>query len=165
MCMQMTSLTSCFPDRNLGFKISLHCPCCTFVASNNYIIPNKSEELEARFAGKWNLVVWGMVGRAYVVNLERDEVSSHVKVGLFGEAWGVSLVWAKVWLERNMWRHKGLEERNCFLVHAVQCPVMTWWYWLTDGSALTLFNSEALYSSCKQTNFSSVLSIQASPPN
>ncbi|XP_020919956.1 transforming growth factor beta-2 isoform X5 [Sus scrofa] len=38
-------------DRNLGFKISLHCPCCTFVPSNNYIIPNKSEELEARFAG------------------------------------------------------------------------------------------------------------------
>lgn len=39
------------PDRNNGFKISLHCPCCTFVPSNNYIIPNKSEELEARFAG------------------------------------------------------------------------------------------------------------------
>ncbi|XP_013013124.1 transforming growth factor beta-2 proprotein isoform X2 [Cavia porcellus] len=38
-------------DRNLGFKISLHCPCCTFVPSNNYIIPNKTEELEARFAG------------------------------------------------------------------------------------------------------------------
>ncbi|KAB0377206.1 hypothetical protein FD755_011650, partial [Muntiacus reevesi] len=38
-------------NRNLGFKISLHCPCCTFVPSNNYIIPNKSEELEARFAG------------------------------------------------------------------------------------------------------------------
>ncbi|XP_035464166.1 transforming growth factor beta-2 proprotein isoform X2 [Scophthalmus maximus] len=33
-------------DRNSGFKISLHCPCCTFVPSNNYIIPNKSEELE-----------------------------------------------------------------------------------------------------------------------
>lgn len=42
----------CFStDRNSGFKISLHCPCCTFVPSNNYIIPNKSEELEARFAG------------------------------------------------------------------------------------------------------------------
>lgn len=39
------------PDRNKGFKISLHCPCCTFVPSNNYIIPNKSEELETRFAG------------------------------------------------------------------------------------------------------------------
>ncbi|XP_028280596.1 transforming growth factor beta-2 proprotein [Parambassis ranga] len=38
-------------NRNSGFKISLHCPCCTFVPSNNYIIPNKSEELEARFAG------------------------------------------------------------------------------------------------------------------
>ncbi|XP_059195241.1 transforming growth factor beta-2 proprotein [Centropristis striata] len=37
--------------RNSGFKISLHCPCCTFVPSNNYIIPNKSEELETRFAG------------------------------------------------------------------------------------------------------------------
>ncbi|XP_066552399.1 transforming growth factor beta-2 proprotein [Amia ocellicauda] len=38
-------------DRNNGFKISLHCPCCTFVPSNNNIIPNKSEELETRFAG------------------------------------------------------------------------------------------------------------------
>ncbi|CAH2254174.1 transforming growth factor beta-2 isoform X2 [Pelobates cultripes] len=38
-------------NRNLGFKISLHCPCCTFVPSNNYIIPNKTEELETRFAG------------------------------------------------------------------------------------------------------------------
>ncbi|KAI7790387.1 putative transforming growth factor beta-2 [Triplophysa rosa] len=38
-------------NRNNGFKISLHCPCCTFVPSNNYIIPNKSEELETRFAG------------------------------------------------------------------------------------------------------------------
>ncbi|XP_044283438.1 transforming growth factor beta-2 proprotein isoform X4 [Varanus komodoensis] len=42
-------------DRNLGFKISLHCPCCTFVPSNNYIIPNKSEELEARFAGTYKI--------------------------------------------------------------------------------------------------------------
>ncbi|XP_043931660.1 transforming growth factor beta-2 proprotein-like [Protopterus annectens] len=38
-------------DRNLGFKISVHCPCCTFIPSTNNIIPNKSEELEARFAG------------------------------------------------------------------------------------------------------------------
>ncbi|OCT77579.1 transforming growth factor beta-2 proprotein-like isoform X2 [Xenopus laevis] len=38
-------------DRNLGFKISLHCPCCTFIPSTNYIIPNKSEELETKFAG------------------------------------------------------------------------------------------------------------------
>ncbi|KAM9743169.1 transforming growth factor beta-2 proprotein [Menidia menidia] len=38
-------------DRNSGFKISLHCPCRTFVPSNNFIIPNKSEELEVRFAG------------------------------------------------------------------------------------------------------------------
>ncbi|KAK2119315.1 Transforming growth factor beta-2 proprotein [Saguinus oedipus] len=37
-------------DRNLRFKISLHCSCCTFVPSNNYIIPNESEELEARVA-------------------------------------------------------------------------------------------------------------------
>lgn len=45
-------LDSAFPTgRNSGFKLSLHCPCCTFVPSNNYIIPNKSEELEARFAG------------------------------------------------------------------------------------------------------------------
>ena len=42
------------------------------------------------------------MGRAYVVNLAGDEVSSNVKVGLFGEAWGVSLVWAKVWLERDV---------------------------------------------------------------
>lgn len=55
----MTSLTCCFPDRNLGFKISLHCPCCTFVPSNNYIIPNKSEELEARFAGNWSFILTG----------------------------------------------------------------------------------------------------------
>ncbi|XP_066575192.1 transforming growth factor beta-2 proprotein [Amia ocellicauda] len=38
-------------DRNLGLKLSVHCPCCTFIPSNNNIIPNKSEELEARFAG------------------------------------------------------------------------------------------------------------------
>uniref|UniRef100_UPI00398E4639 transforming growth factor beta-2 proprotein-like n=1 Tax=Pristiophorus japonicus TaxID=55135 RepID=UPI00398E4639 len=38
-------------DRNLGFKISVHCPCCTFIPSSNNILPNKSEELEARFAG------------------------------------------------------------------------------------------------------------------
>lgn len=52
-------VSHCFslpPDRNNGFKISLHCPCCTFVPSNNYIIPNKSEELEARFAGGFG---WG----------------------------------------------------------------------------------------------------------
>ncbi|CAN0396383.1 unnamed protein product [Lampetra planeri] len=38
-------------DNNFGFKISVHCPCCTFVTSNNNIIPNRSEELAARFAG------------------------------------------------------------------------------------------------------------------
>jgi len=51
ICKNQPHLLLCFADRNLGFKISLHCPCCTFVPSNNYIIPNKSEELEARFAG------------------------------------------------------------------------------------------------------------------
>ncbi|CAL8338119.1 unnamed protein product [Gadus morhua 'NCC'] len=50
-------------DRNNGFKISLHCPCCTFVASNNYIIPNKSEELEARFAGIDDSFIQGGVPR------------------------------------------------------------------------------------------------------
>uniref|UniRef100_A0A673MWR9 Transforming growth factor beta n=1 Tax=Sinocyclocheilus rhinocerous TaxID=307959 RepID=A0A673MWR9_9TELE len=40
-----------FRERNLGLKISVHCPCCTFVPSTNNIVPNKSEELEARFAG------------------------------------------------------------------------------------------------------------------
>lgn len=38
-------------ERNLGLKLSIHCPCCTFVPSTNNIVPNKSEELEARFAG------------------------------------------------------------------------------------------------------------------
>uniref|UniRef100_A0A673MWM6 Transforming growth factor beta n=1 Tax=Sinocyclocheilus rhinocerous TaxID=307959 RepID=A0A673MWM6_9TELE len=40
-----------FRGQNLGLKISVHCPCCTFVPSTNNIVPNKSEELEARFAG------------------------------------------------------------------------------------------------------------------
>ncbi|XP_030622060.1 transforming growth factor beta-2 proprotein [Chanos chanos] len=38
-------------EKNLGLKLSVHCPCCTFVPSTNNIVPNKSEELEARFAG------------------------------------------------------------------------------------------------------------------
>ncbi|XP_041094021.1 transforming growth factor beta-2 proprotein [Polyodon spathula] len=37
--------------RNLGLKISVHCPCCTFIPSNNNILPNRSEELECHFAG------------------------------------------------------------------------------------------------------------------
>lgn len=48
----LLDLCLCFSTgRNNGFKLSLHCPCCTLIPSNNYIIPNKSEELEARFAG------------------------------------------------------------------------------------------------------------------
>ncbi|KAM4621552.1 transforming growth factor beta-2 proprotein [Polymixia lowei] len=38
-------------DINLGLKLGVHCPCCTFVPSTNNIVPNKSEELEALFAG------------------------------------------------------------------------------------------------------------------
>ncbi|XP_018592829.2 transforming growth factor beta-2 proprotein [Scleropages formosus] len=38
-------------DRNLGLKLSVHCPCCTFIPATNNIVPNKTEELEARFAG------------------------------------------------------------------------------------------------------------------
>ncbi|XP_048475589.1 transforming growth factor beta-2 proprotein [Rhincodon typus] len=38
-------------DRNQGLKVSVHCPCCTFIPSSNNIISNSSEELEARFAG------------------------------------------------------------------------------------------------------------------
>ncbi|XP_078392096.1 transforming growth factor beta-2 proprotein-like [Cetorhinus maximus] len=38
-------------DRNQGLKLSVHCPCCTFIPSSNNIISNRSEELEARFAG------------------------------------------------------------------------------------------------------------------
>ncbi|XP_078064276.1 transforming growth factor beta-2 proprotein-like, partial [Mustelus asterias] len=37
-------------DRNQGLKLSVHCPCCTFVPSSNNIIANRTEELEARFA-------------------------------------------------------------------------------------------------------------------
>uniref|UniRef100_A0A4W4GE55 Transforming growth factor beta n=1 Tax=Electrophorus electricus TaxID=8005 RepID=A0A4W4GE55_ELEEL len=40
-----------FQEKNLGLKLSVHCPCCTFVPSTNNILFNKSEELEARFAG------------------------------------------------------------------------------------------------------------------
>ncbi|KAM6923570.1 transforming growth factor beta-2 proprotein [Xenentodon cancila] len=39
------------PEHNLGLKLGVHCPCCTFVPSTNNIVPNKSEELEALFAG------------------------------------------------------------------------------------------------------------------
>uniref|UniRef100_A0AAQ5YFT4 Transforming growth factor beta-2 proprotein n=1 Tax=Amphiprion ocellaris TaxID=80972 RepID=A0AAQ5YFT4_AMPOC len=39
------------PESNLGLKLGVHCPCCTFVPSTNNIVPNKSEELEALFAG------------------------------------------------------------------------------------------------------------------
>lgn len=41
-------------ENNLGLKLGVHCPCCTFVPSTNNIVPNKSEELEALFAG----VLW-----------------------------------------------------------------------------------------------------------
>lgn len=40
------------PENNLGLKLGVHCPCCTFVPSTNNIVPNKSEELEALFAGR-----------------------------------------------------------------------------------------------------------------
>ncbi|CAJ1058737.1 transforming growth factor beta-2 proprotein-like [Xyrichtys novacula] len=39
------------PENNLGLKLGVHCPCCTFIPSTNNIVPNKSEELEALFAG------------------------------------------------------------------------------------------------------------------
>lgn len=38
-------------ENNLGLKLGVHCPCCTFIPSTNNIVPNKSEELEALFAG------------------------------------------------------------------------------------------------------------------
>ncbi|XP_061461908.1 transforming growth factor beta-2 proprotein-like [Rhineura floridana] len=38
-------------ERNLGFKLGVHCPCCTYVPAGNTINPNHSEELEAQFAG------------------------------------------------------------------------------------------------------------------
>ncbi|XP_076877889.1 transforming growth factor beta-2 proprotein [Brachyhypopomus gauderio] len=40
-----------FEEKNLGLKLGVHCPCCTFIPSTNNIVLNKSEELEARFAG------------------------------------------------------------------------------------------------------------------
>ncbi|XP_062856470.1 transforming growth factor beta-2 proprotein [Trichomycterus rosablanca] len=40
-----------YREKNLGMMLSVHCPCCTFLQSANNITPNKSEELEARFAG------------------------------------------------------------------------------------------------------------------
>ncbi|XP_026186146.1 transforming growth factor beta-2 proprotein isoform X1 [Mastacembelus armatus] len=39
------------PENNLGLKLGVHCPCCTFIPSTNNIVPNKSEELEVLFAG------------------------------------------------------------------------------------------------------------------
>lgn len=54
-----------------------------------------------------------------------DDVSVQVKAGLFGEAWGVSFVWAKIQLERDTRRQKGLGERAWFLVDAARCPLMT----------------------------------------
>lgn len=42
---------SVWSENNLGLKLGVHCPCCTFIPSTNNIVPNKSEELEALFAG------------------------------------------------------------------------------------------------------------------
>lgn len=80
---RLAGLTSSLfsPDRNNGFKISLHCPCCTFVPINNYIIPNKSEELEARFAGGsqcWNACMCERRG-----NWESVSCLSEVQQGFF----------------------------------------------------------------------------------
>lgn len=47
----MAALCLCGAENNLGLKLGVHCPCCTFVPSTNNIVPNKSEELEALFAG------------------------------------------------------------------------------------------------------------------
>lgn len=85
----MTSLTCCFPDRNLGFKISLHCPCCTFVPSNNYIIPNKSEELEARFAGNWSFILTGKISSEGWSQFACEN-------GIAGEGWAPSCLWAMI---------------------------------------------------------------------
>lgn len=38
-------------DRNLGLKIGVHCPCCSYIPADNSIVPNRSEELEVRFVG------------------------------------------------------------------------------------------------------------------
>lgn len=127
--MPMTCLTCCFPDRNLGFKISLHCPCCTFVPSNNYIIPNKSEELEARFAGNWTRAYAAGGGEGRLIIRRGGGVSGRVKMGPFGEAWEVSSVRAKMRLEEDTRRQQGLEER-------ARCAVFAAGRSLTDLTTL-----------------------------
>lgn len=49
---------SCWSEHNLGLRLGVHCPCCTFVPSTNNIVPNKSEELEALFAGLWQFFLF-----------------------------------------------------------------------------------------------------------
>lgn len=73
---------------------------------------------------------WGREGPLLIISCG-DEVSLHVKMRLLGEARGVSFVWAKLWLGKDIWRQKGLEERDSFPVYTAQCPVMTWQYWQT----------------------------------
>lgn len=41
-------------------------------------------------------------GRAYIDSLMGDEISLQVKSGLFGEAWGVLVVWVKKWLDKDI---------------------------------------------------------------
>ncbi|XP_053133180.1 transforming growth factor beta-2 proprotein-like isoform X2 [Hemicordylus capensis] len=38
-------------EKNLGLKLGVSCPCCSYVPAGNTINPNHSEELEVRFAG------------------------------------------------------------------------------------------------------------------
>lgn len=45
-------------ENNVGLKLGVHCPCCTFVPATNNIVPNKSEELEALFAGLLQVLVF-----------------------------------------------------------------------------------------------------------
>lgn len=51
----IATLYLCWAENNLGLKLGVHCPCCTFVPSTNNIVPNKSEELEALFSGLYFL--------------------------------------------------------------------------------------------------------------
>ena len=57
-------------ENNLGLKMGVHCPCCTFVPSTNNIVPNKSEELEALFAGRL-VFVFLIPGKLFLTSTEK----------------------------------------------------------------------------------------------
>lgn len=90
-------------------------------------------------------------GRAGVDDFVGDEVRLHVKMGSFGEDWGVSFIWAKILLEKEGGKYgkKGIG-LNCSMP--------------SDELAITpqaskLLESQALYKN-KQANVPSMLILQ-----